>query len=69
MVYHILRTKITVAKNEVVLSYHRERRLYFLSVIFAMTIVISHTDNVFAAEYTSPAVVVPGLSLVTGIST
>ena len=36
----ILLTKKTAAKNEVALNYHRVRRLYFVAIIFAMTIVI-----------------------------
>ena len=31
-------TKITAAQNEVALSYHRVRGLYFLAVVFAATI-------------------------------
>ena len=34
----ILLAKITVVQNEVALSYHRVRRLYFLAVIFAATV-------------------------------
>ena len=34
----LLLTKITVAQNEVALSYHRVRGLYFLVVVFAATI-------------------------------
>ena len=34
----ILLTKIAAAQNEVALSYHRVRGLYFLAVIFATTI-------------------------------
>ena len=33
----ILLTKITAAQDEVALSYHRVRGLYFLEVIFAAT--------------------------------
>ena len=36
-----LLTKITVARKEVALSYHRVRGLYFLAVIFAETININ----------------------------
>ena len=39
--YLIIRlTKITAAQNEVSLSYHRVRGLYFLAVVFTATIVI-----------------------------
>ena len=34
----ILLTKTTAAQNEVVLSHHRVRELYFLAVIFAATV-------------------------------
>ena len=34
----ILLIKLTAAQNEVALSYHRVRGLYFLSVIFAGTV-------------------------------
>ena len=34
-----LLTKITAAQNEVALSYHKVRGLYFLAVIFAATII------------------------------
>ena len=48
-----LLTKITAAKNEVALSYHRLRGLYFLAVVFAATIVakvpyISKAETLFA---------------------
>ena len=36
---YILLTKKTAAQNEVALSYHRVRGLYFLAVVFAATIV------------------------------
>ena len=36
--FTILLTKITAAQNEVVLSYHRVRGLYFLAIIFAVTL-------------------------------
>ena len=35
---YILLTKTTAAQNEVALSYHRERGLYFLAVVFVATI-------------------------------
>ena len=35
----ILLTKTTAAQNEIALSYHRVRGLYFLAVVFAATIV------------------------------
>ena len=35
---NILATKTTAALNEVALSYHRLRGLYFLAVVFAATI-------------------------------
>ena len=34
-------TKITASKNEVVLSYHRVRGLYFLAAVLAATVVIT----------------------------
>ena len=37
--YYILLTKITALQNEVALNYHSLRGLYFLAVIFAVTIV------------------------------
>ena len=36
----ILITKMTAEQNELELSYHRVRGLYFLAVIFAVTIVL-----------------------------
>ena len=41
----ILLTKITFTQNEVALSYHRVRGLYFLAVIFAATILCSGTEG------------------------
>ena len=35
----ILLTKTTAALNEVALSYHEVRRLYFLAVVFVVTII------------------------------
>ena len=35
----ILLTKTTAAQNEVALSYHRVRGLYFLAVVFATTVI------------------------------
>ena len=37
---HILLTKTTAAQNEVALSYHRARGLYFLAVVFVATTVL-----------------------------
>ena len=37
-IYKILLTKTTAVENEVALSYHRMRGLYFLAVVFASTI-------------------------------
>ena len=37
---YILLTKTTAAQNEVALSYHRVRGLYFLAVVFVATIVL-----------------------------
>ena len=37
----ILLTKITAAQNEVALSYHRVGGLYFLAVIFALTLIMT----------------------------
>ena len=42
----ILLTKTTAAPNEVALSYHRVRGLYFLAVVFAMTI-NNHNINAY----------------------
>ena len=39
----ILLTKTTAAQNEVALSYHRVRGLYFLAVIFVATIYTGFT--------------------------
>ena len=36
---YIFLTNITAAENEVALSYHRVRGLYFLAVVFVATIV------------------------------
>ena len=36
---YILLTKTTAAQNEAALSYHRVRGLYFLTVVFVVTIV------------------------------
>ena len=35
--YHIILTKITALQNEVMLSYHRVRELYFMAVVFMTT--------------------------------
>ena len=35
----IVLTKTTAAQNDIVLSYHRVRGLYFLAVVFAATMV------------------------------
>ena len=37
-VYTIVHTKTTAAKNEVALSYHRVRGLYFLAVVFVRSL-------------------------------
>ena len=42
----MLLTKITVVQNEVALSYHKVRGLYFLTVIFAATVVALLKGNV-----------------------
>ena len=42
---NIFLTKTTAAKNEVALSYHRVRVLYFLAVVFAATIISSTKEN------------------------
>ena len=39
-IYYIFLTKITAAQNEVALSYHRVRVLYFLAAIYAAIIVL-----------------------------
>ena len=36
----ILLTKATAVQNEVALSYHRVRRLYFVAVVFMTTIIV-----------------------------
>ena len=36
----ILPTKTTAAQNEVALSYHNVRGLYFLAVVFTVTVVM-----------------------------
>ena len=41
-VYITLLTKATAAQNEVALSYHRVRGLYFLAVVFVATIYTIH---------------------------
>ena len=38
--HNILPTKTTAAQNEVALSYHKVRGLYFLAVIFAATMIV-----------------------------
>ena len=38
ILYTILLTKTTAVQNEVALSYHKVRGLYFLAVVFAATI-------------------------------
>ena len=43
---NILFTKSTAAQNEVALSYHRERGLYFLAVVFTSNIIAHKTRNV-----------------------
>ena len=40
----ILLTKTTAARNEIALSYHKVRGLYFLAVVFAATIVNTTFD-------------------------
>ena len=42
----ILLTKTAAARNEVVLSYHRVRGLYFLAVVFVATIYIEECDRI-----------------------
>ena len=41
LLYFSVLTKITAAQNEVLLRYHKVRRLYFLAGIFAATIIAS----------------------------
>ena len=43
----ILLTKTTAAQNEVALSYYRMRGLYFLTVIFAATILLKRFNFLF----------------------
>ena len=38
---NILLTKTTATRNEVALSYHRVRGLYFQTVVFVATIIVS----------------------------
>ena len=52
-------TKITAARNEVALSYHVVRGLYFLAVIFAAIIVLTSSYSrkssfIFCASNTLP---------------
>ena len=42
----ILLTKITAAQNEVALSYHSVRGLYFLAVVFAVTVTAVRKDSI-----------------------
>ena len=42
-IHSTLLTKTTAARNEVALSYHNVRGLYFLAVIFVGTILYIHT--------------------------
>ena len=42
---NILLTKITAARNEIALSYHNVRGLYFLAVVFVRSIYTSHKNN------------------------
>ena len=42
---NILLTGITVSQNEVALSYHTVRGLYFMAVIFTATIKLGKNDN------------------------
>ena len=37
--------KLTAAQNEVALSYHRVRGLYFLAVVFAAILATFHVNN------------------------
>ena len=46
-IYNILLTKTTAAQNEVALSYHTERGLFFLTVFFAAAIVLLSYDTNF----------------------
>ena len=41
-------TKTTAAQNEVAISYHRVRGLYFLAVVFVATIIILKSDGVYS---------------------
>ena len=47
IIYYIFFKKTTATKNEVALSYHRVRGLYFLTVAFATTI----TSNILQTSY------------------
>ena len=51
----ILLTKTTAAQNEVALSYHKLRGLYFLAVVFVATIIhiIIHRCTVIKTEHCS----------------
>ena len=49
----ILLTKTTAAQNEVALSYHIVRGLYFLAVVFVATIVLSETYLRFSVLFMS----------------
>ena len=47
--YKIFLTKVTATENEVALSYHRVRGLYFLAVVFVVNIAV-FTQNVYCAD-------------------
>ena len=47
LIYYILLTKTTAARNEVALSYHRVRGLYFRAVVFVATIVMIRVPSSF----------------------
>ena len=47
----ILLIKITATQEEVALSYHRVRGLYFLAVVFAATVCVPITTNIYTIRY------------------
>ena len=52
-IVNILLTKTTAAQNEVALSYHSVRGLYFLAVVFVATIVILITTQFDKSAHSS----------------
>ena len=67
--YILLVTKITAAQNEIALSYHRVRGLFFLADIFVTTTVLTTNDMTcnayFCRRYKAKSLT---LKLFTGIT-